>query len=286
MRWRWRKSRRHGASCSVTPIPTSPPTNAERRNSSAAASSSKVFPATAPRSRAKTLQAALGGYGGHSPHQMVASALSITQASEAGTIYRTDEDRNALRDRPCPLAGRAHGRRALCQCAGSTQRHAGADDMAVRHRRAVVRRHQGRRHGGGGGDHLRQRTRRVFWRAAQARRPASCPSTASWPRSLPPIWPTTFGSSLRATPTPWPIGWRKSSAKQGCRRCGRSRPISCSSRCRAPSTPSSRPPAPVITCARAATCALPAEHVLARLVTSFATQAEDIERFVNLCKSR
>jgi threonine aldolase len=31
---------------------------------------------------------------------------------------------------------------------------------------------------------------------------------------------------------------------------------------------------------------LPADHVLARLVTSFATQAEDIECFVNLCKSR
>jgi threonine aldolase len=38
-----------------------------------------------------TLKAALSGYGGHSPHQMVASALSITQASEAGTIYRPDE---------------------------------------------------------------------------------------------------------------------------------------------------------------------------------------------------
>ena len=38
-----------------------------------------------------TLKAALAGYGGHEPHQMVASALSITQASEAGTIYRTDE---------------------------------------------------------------------------------------------------------------------------------------------------------------------------------------------------
>jgi threonine aldolase len=31
---------------------------------------------------------------------------------------------------------------------------------------------------------------------------------------------------------------------------------------------------------------LPTDHVLARLVTSFATQAEDIDRFVNLCKSR
>jgi len=39
----------------------------------------------------EVLQAALAGYGGHSPHQMVPSALSITQASEAGTIYRTND---------------------------------------------------------------------------------------------------------------------------------------------------------------------------------------------------
>jgi len=39
----------------------------------------------------EVLQAALAGYGGHSPHQMVPSALSITQAGEAGTIYRTNE---------------------------------------------------------------------------------------------------------------------------------------------------------------------------------------------------
>ena len=39
----------------------------------------------------QTLNAALAGYGGHSPHQMVASALSLTQATEAGTIYRPDE---------------------------------------------------------------------------------------------------------------------------------------------------------------------------------------------------
>ena len=37
------------------------------------------------------VQSALDGYGGHVPHQMVASALSLTQASEAGTIYRADE---------------------------------------------------------------------------------------------------------------------------------------------------------------------------------------------------
>jgi threonine aldolase len=38
-----------------------------------------------------TLEAALAGCRGHRPHRMIASALSITQASEAGTIYRTDE---------------------------------------------------------------------------------------------------------------------------------------------------------------------------------------------------
>ena len=38
-----------------------------------------------------TLKKALAGYGGHSPHQMIPAALSITQASEAGTIYRTGE---------------------------------------------------------------------------------------------------------------------------------------------------------------------------------------------------
>jgi len=38
-----------------------------------------------------TLQVALAGYGDLAPHQMIPSALSLTQASEAGTIYRPDE---------------------------------------------------------------------------------------------------------------------------------------------------------------------------------------------------
>jgi threonine aldolase len=37
------------------------------------------------------LQAALAGYGDLAPHQMIPAALSITQASEAGTIYRAQE---------------------------------------------------------------------------------------------------------------------------------------------------------------------------------------------------
>jgi threonine aldolase len=37
------------------------------------------------------VQAALAGYGGHSPHEMIPAALSIAQATEAGTVYRTTE---------------------------------------------------------------------------------------------------------------------------------------------------------------------------------------------------
>jgi threonine aldolase len=40
---------------------------------------------------AATLAAALVPYAGHAPHQVIPSALSISQASEAGTIYRPDE---------------------------------------------------------------------------------------------------------------------------------------------------------------------------------------------------
>jgi threonine aldolase len=40
---------------------------------------------------AETLKRALRDNFGHSPHRMIASALSITQASEAGTVYRADE---------------------------------------------------------------------------------------------------------------------------------------------------------------------------------------------------
>lgn len=49
------------------------------------------LPSNAGKIAPGVLQRALAGYGGHSPHQMIPSALSITQASEAGTIYRTGE---------------------------------------------------------------------------------------------------------------------------------------------------------------------------------------------------
>ena len=49
------------------------------------------LPGDAGKITLSTLQAALAGYGGHRPHQMIASVLSITQASEAGTVYQADE---------------------------------------------------------------------------------------------------------------------------------------------------------------------------------------------------
>jgi threonine aldolase len=39
----------------------------------------------------ETLQTALASYAGHAPHQVVPAALSISQATEAGTMYRPDE---------------------------------------------------------------------------------------------------------------------------------------------------------------------------------------------------
>jgi threonine aldolase len=49
------------------------------------------LPGNAGKIAPDTLQNALAGYGDLKPHQMIASALSLTQATESGTIYRTEE---------------------------------------------------------------------------------------------------------------------------------------------------------------------------------------------------
>jgi threonine aldolase len=48
-------------------------------------------PGAAGKIAPQTLKTALAGYGDLAPHQMIPAALSLTQASEAGTIYRADE---------------------------------------------------------------------------------------------------------------------------------------------------------------------------------------------------
>jgi len=49
------------------------------------------LPGTGCKIEPQLLAAMLSSYQGHAPHQVVPSAVSITQASEAGTIYRPDE---------------------------------------------------------------------------------------------------------------------------------------------------------------------------------------------------
>ena len=48
----------------------------------------------------ETLALALDRHEGHSPHQVVPAMLSLTQATEAGTVYRTDEVAALARARP------------------------------------------------------------------------------------------------------------------------------------------------------------------------------------------
>ena len=75
----------------------------------------------------ETLRAALAGYGGHSPHQMIACG-AVDHPGERSRHHLPDRrDRGARRDRARALARRAHGWRALRQCAGAPQRHAGTD---------------------------------------------------------------------------------------------------------------------------------------------------------------
>jgi threonine aldolase len=70
-----------------------------------------AVPGEAGKIAPEALATALAGYGGHSPHQVVAAALSITQASEAGTVYRPDEIKT--------LAAMAHQRSLVVHMDGA-----------------------------------------------------------------------------------------------------------------------------------------------------------------------
>ena len=158
----------------------------------------------------ETLQTALAGYGGHSPHQMIPSALSITQASEAGTIYRTDEI--------AALAELAHARSLAVHMDGARFANAlvrlNASPAQMTWRSGVdvlsLGATKGRRAGGRGGGYLRSGPCRFHGRAAQARR--SSVVEASFHRGA--VLGLSRRGSLarrwRVTPTPWPTGWRKS----------------------------------------------------------------------------
>ena len=95
---------------------TSRPTNAARRNSSAAASSSSALRARPARSRPRprSARSTHGQWGG--PHHVSPAVLSLSQATEAGTIYRPDEIASSPRSRmragsPCMSTARGSATR-------------------------------------------------------------------------------------------------------------------------------------------------------------------------------
>jgi hypothetical protein len=195
------------------------------------------------------LKAALSSYGGHRPHQMIASALSLTQATEAGTIYRTEEI--------AALCDIAHARSLAVHVDGARFANAlvrlNATPAQATWQAGIDVLSFGATKGGALAAEavvLILNARRCSANGASAAA-ICCQSIDSLPRNLPLISPTTAGLRLRATRTPWLIVWRRSSRRRAWPRFGRSRPISSSLRCRARSMPSSRPPARIITCAGA-----------------------------------
>ena len=204
----------------------------------------------------ETLQAALAGYGGHRPHQMVAAALSLTQASEAGTIYRIDEIAR--------LSEIAHARSLAVHMDGARFANAlvrlnttpaqmtwqsgidvlsfGATKGGAMAAEAVVVFDPARAAFFG---ERRKRAGHLSVKTPLHRR-----ANGGLPRRR------LLASSWRATPMPWPTGWRRGSSPSALSRSGRSKPISFSSPCRARSIRSSRPPVRTITCVRAKTSIL------------------------------
>jgi threonine aldolase len=233
----------------------------------------------------KTLEAALAGYGGHRPHQMVASALSITQASEAGTIYRTDEI--------ATLCEIAHARSLAVHMDGARFANAlvrlnatpaqmtwqsgidvlsfGATKGGAMAAEAVIifdparAGFLGERRKRGGQLLSKHRFLAAqfaayladdLWLnlARHANAMADRLAQKLGEAGLRPLWPVEANLVFVALPRALDAKLKAAGASYYVRPSGDLR--------------------------------LPTDHVLARLVTSFATQAEDIDRFVNLCKSR
>jgi threonine aldolase len=233
----------------------------------------------------QTLQAALAGYSGHSPHQMVASALSITQASEAGTIYRTHEI--------ATLCEIAHGRALAVHMDGARFANAlvrlnatpaqmtwqsGIDALsfgatkggAMAAEAVIIFNSERAAYFGERRKRAGQLLSKHRFLAAQfaayladdlwlklarhANAMADRLAQKLGEAGLPPVWPVEANLVFVALPHALDAKLKAAGASYYVRPSGDLR--------------------------------LPADHVLARLVTSFATQTEDIERFANLCKSR
>jgi threonine aldolase len=230
-----------------------------------------------------TLRNALAGYGGQAPHQMVAAAVSITQASEAGTIYRADEI--------ATLSEIAHRRGLAVHMDGARFANAlvrlnatpaqltwqsgidvlsfGATKGGALAAEAVVifdlerARFFGERRKRGG--HLLSKHRFLaaqfagyladdLWLnlARHANAMADRLARELESAGLPPLWPVEANLVFVALPRALDARLKAAGAAYYVR--------------------------------SSESLSLPADRVLARLVTSFATEHDDIERFVNLCR--
>jgi len=230
-----------------------------------------------------TLQTALAGYGGHEPHQMVAAALSLTQASEAGTIYRVEEI--------AELAAIAHARGLAVHMDGARFANAlarlnatpaqatwqagvdvlsfgatkggalAAEAVVVFDPQRAAFMAERRKRGG----HLFSKHRFLAaqfsafladdnWLtlARHANRMADLLAGKLSAVGLKPLWPVEANLVFVALPRALDARLRAAGADYYVRPSGR--------------------------------VAIGADNVLARLVTSFATQEADVERFVELCR--
>jgi threonine aldolase len=231
---------------------------------------------------ANGLHEALAGYGGHSPHQVIPSALSITQATEAGTIYRTNEIA-ALAEiaRQRSLAVHMDGARftnALVRLnatpaemtwrsgidvlsLGATKGGALAAEAVIFFDPAAAALFGERRKRGG---HLLSKHRfiaaqflayfaddRWLALARHAKGMADKLASALTALGLPPVWPVEANIVFLVLPRSLDAKLRAAGASYYVRNSD--------------------------------SLAVGADNVLVRLVTSLATVEEDIERFVNLC---
>ena len=155
--WRSPAARRRGARSSAIPPPTSRSTRPTRRNSSPRAPSSCLIDGPAGKIDPKKLAEALAQPVYGVVHHPQPAAVSITQATECGTVYAPEEIAAIATLDASPWAEAAHGRRALRQCAVLRRLLAGRAVVEGRRRRAEPRRHQERRHGRRGRGLLRCR---------------------------------------------------------------------------------------------------------------------------------
>ena len=132
-------------------------------------------------------------------HQIQPAAISITNATEYGLVYRAAEGRGAWcavqGPRPCP----AHGRGAAGECHREQRGKPGGHDLARRRRRAELRLCQKWRAQCGGVDRLPARAGRRDRRPSQARR-ISSRKAASSPRSCSRCSMAICGSTMPASP--------------------------------------------------------------------------------------